>query len=274
MRLVLTPLVIALAGCGFRSQGTPGDGAADAALGDPDAVVDGPPAVPPDASTCDNGIKDPGELGIDCGEVCGEVCRTVFESDAETLAVFELNGDVMDSSANARHATLIGGTFEATSWGMGLSVPGSQAQGFQWNDYAGMIEHPYSIEMVVTAKDTACFKKLFGAKNNLDAGWYYCDKFDAYPNAAIGPELAANERHYFAIISRSASDIDVYLNGSFIGSTDAGFDAPPMAAIFFRDDTNTDDENLTGVIDAVRISSVARSESEIETIADRLAKQP
>ncbi|MGE0869406.1 MAG: LamG-like jellyroll fold domain-containing protein [Kofleriaceae bacterium] len=275
MKRVLAISVIALAACGFRSQA---GGGFDAPVSDPDASVDAPrdasPDGPPDAATCANGTKDPDELGVDCGMVCNTACLTVFEPDANTLALLELNGDVSDSSGNARDATLIGGTFESTSWGMGLALPGTQPQGFQWTDHAGLLAHPYTVEMVVTPTDTACFQKLFGAKNNMDAGWYYCDKFDAYPNEAIGPSLVANERHYFAIVSRSATEIDVYVNGAFIGSTDASFSAPPMAAIFFRDDTHTDDENLTGVVDAVRISNIARSESEIESVADRLAKQP
>jgi len=257
-------LLLLFVGCGFAP------GAA--------SVHDGGPDAPPDSllpPTCSDQIKNGNELDVDCGGSC-PACTTVFATDPDTLARFELNGDVTDSSGNARDATLLGGTFVTTSWGKGLSVTGEDPQGFKWTSYAGLIVHPYTIEMVVTPDDTSCWKKLFGSNDAVDTGWNYCSQLQTYaPNYMVGPNLVAHQRHYFAMVSTSSTMIDVYLNGTMIGSVGAGFTAPPGDAIFFRDDSQTGrGEMLSGVIEAVRISKIARTPAEILKTATRLAQQP
>jgi hypothetical protein len=199
----------------------------------------------------------------------------IFKADGSTLALFELDGDVTDSSGNDRNATLIGGEFVATAWGQGLSVPASDDQGFQWSAFANLIVHPYTIEMVVTPRDTGCWSKLFGPSDTVDTGWNYCDRFQTFPDNFVGPVLEADERHYFAIVSTSASTLNLFVNGTLVGAIDASFNAPPAEAIFFRDDTQTSrDEALDGVIDAVRISSKARTADEIAAVQTRLLTRP
>lgn len=200
----------------------------------------------------------------------------VFTTDSSTLAIFELNGDVTDSSGNGFDATLIGGTFVATSWGQGLSVPGGAVQGFEWTAHANLIAHPFTIEMVLTPVDVSCWRKLFGPDDALDIGWNYCMKFQTCcGDATVGPDLPAAQRHYLAIVSTSTTQDDVYINGTLAGSIHSGFTAPPSQAIFFRDDSQTSRmEALTGVIDAVRISGVARTPTEIAAIQTRLATRP
>ncbi len=202
--------------------------------------------------------------------------NNIFPTDASTLARFELNGDVTDSSGNGRDATLIGGTFVATSWGMGLRVPGTATQGMQWTAYASLLAHPYTIEMVVTPDSVSCWKKLFGPADNMDNGWHYCGTFQTYPSNMIGPVLSPGLRDYFALVSKSSTTFDVYENGTLVGSDEpTSFTAPPPEVIFFRDDTTSNrTEALAGVIDAVRISSVSRTQTEITAIATRLAQRP
>jgi hypothetical protein len=262
---------LAIGACSYA----PARGASD---DDPPAGVDGAVTTDPDApatATCSNGALDPDEVGIDCGGACAARCTTIFEADANTLALFELNGDLTDSSGNGRDATSIGGTFVPSAFGMGFSPGGTSTQGFQWTAFANMIAHPYTVEMVITPEATGCFKKLFGASDSADAGWYYCGRFRAYPNNSIGPDLGADERHYIAIVSTSASQVTVFVNGTSIGSTNAAITTPANAAIFFRDDTSTQrTENLSGVVDAVRISNKSRSLSEISAVQAKLATQP
>ena len=70
--------------------------------------------------------------------------------------------------------------------------------------------------------------------------------------------------------------IDVYLNGTFVGSTPAGdsgsFTDPIANAVFFEDGGRG--ENLIGVVDALRISSGARTPSEISAVQARLQTRP
>lgn len=259
----IAPALLLVSACGFSVAGTTSDGPAPIDTIDP--IDTGPSA------TCDDGVKNGGETGVDCGGSCPEHCDAMFTIDANTLAVFELNGDVLDTSGNHRDAALIGGTFVPTAWGQGLSVPGAATQGFQWNTYGALLVHPFTVEMVLTPAAVSCWRKLFGPDDTLDKGWNYCDKFHTYPGSTIGPNLTAGQRHYFAIVSTSSTTIDVYLNGTRLGGLDSSFTAPPAQAIFFRDDTQTGRaETLTGVIDAVRLSKVARTATEITMTQTRI----
>ena len=47
---------------------------------------------------------------------------SIFPPAADVAALFEFNGNVEDSSGNARHATLLGGHFVQTSCGSALAV--------------------------------------------------------------------------------------------------------------------------------------------------------
>jgi hypothetical protein len=253
--------LVCVAACGFSPSGS---------MESHDAGVDVPVAGP----SCSDQVLDGDEIDVDCGGSC-PACTQVFGTDDGTLARFELNGDTTDSSGHQRDATLIGGQFVATSWGMGLELPGTADQGFQWSAYANLLVHPYTIEMVVTPDDTSCYKKLFGPSDSMDNGWHYCGSFQTYPNNLVGPLLGAHQRHYFALVSTSATQIAVYINGTEVGTVDASFTAPPSEAIFFRDDTSTSRlEALAGVVEAVRISKVARTTQEITATATKLARQP
>ena len=219
------------------------------------------------------------DLGSDSGSGSGSDASSndnIFPADGDTLARFELNGDVTDSSGNRRDATLIGGSFVPTSWGMGLRVTGVATQGMQWTAYASLIVHPYTIEMVLTPTDVSCYKKLFGPSDSMDTGWHLCGTFQTYPNNMIGPALTANVRLYLALASTTSTTFDVYENGTLIASDQpTSFAAPPPEAIFFRDDSSTSRvETLSATIDAVRISKVARSQTEITQIAMKLAQRP
>lgn len=200
---------------------------------------------------------------------------SVFQSDPSTLALLELNGDVLDTSGNARSPTLIGGTFEATSWGMGLRLT-ADPQGLDWSAYAALLTPPYTIEMVVTPTSVDCWGKLLGAGDADDNGWYYCNGFQAFPSAEITDAgITAGTRHYVALVSTDTLNVDVYFQGVKIGSTAAPFTAPLSAAIFFRDDSvSTRDEIFRGVVEAVRISSVSRTSTEIAAVQAHLATRP
>jgi concanavalin A-like lectin/glucanase superfamily protein len=264
--------LVLVAACSFKHGVEPGasvDGnALDSAVAD--SASDGANTGP----SCTNGVRDGSELDVDCGGPACAPCTNIFAADENTLAVFELNGTLADGSGNNRNATLIGGSFVSTSGGMGFSLPGQQTQGFQWNAYAALLAHPYTVEFVVTPQSVSCWKKLFGPTDSGDSGWYYCGGLQSWPSQAFGPGFSANARHYIAIVSTSSTGIRAYVNGTSIG-TSSNFTAPGAAAIFFRDDTNTNrTEEVTGVVDAVRISKVARTATEIQAVQARLAAQP
>ncbi len=189
---------------------------------------------------------------------------SAFSNDEHTLARFEFNCGLIDESGNDRHGVPFGTpSFVSSRFGSGYHVS-TNPQGMDWSAYAALLTHPFTVEIALTPTDTSCGKKLFGSDDTDDAGWYYCDGgFQARPNTTLGSgTMAANTYHYLAMVSTSESTMDVYFNGAFIGNTPMSFTAPGSRAVFFSDE-DRGDERLDGVIDAMRISNVARSSAEI-----------
>ncbi len=206
----------------------------------------------------------------DVGDVLLE--DVIFPIDEGVLARLELNGDLRDSSGNERHATLIGGQFVDTALGTGLHVGPDDPLGIDWSPYAGLLSHPYTVEMVLTPASTSGFKKLFSFDDSSDNGWYYSSGgIRAYPNPGLGGQAQAGQLHYIAFVSTAPDQVDVYFQGALLGSTNASFTAPPSQAIFFRDDSSTGrGERVDAVVEAVRISGVSRTAEEIAAIQQRI----
>lgn len=279
----------------------------------PDASVDAAPdaTVAPDSGdagpSCTDGVHNGDELGIDCGTSCGATCSDVFESDADTLAIFELNGDVLDSSGNGRDATLLApfadagidagdpaNRFVDTEWGQGLSFVDTDSVdrpwGFDWSQYASELDDTFTIEMVLVPTASDCYQRLFAFEDQNDDGWYLCDGVTSYfgtsysvalPLADGGPaEVIVDERHYLAFVVHAAlnvdanvqSEVDIYLDGALLGTVTAAFLSPPTEAIFFEDFGGG--EQFDGVVDSVRISNGNRSAAEIAAVWDKLSEQP
>jgi hypothetical protein len=200
----------------------------------------------------------------------------VFPSASNVLAEFDFNNNTEDSSGNNRDAVLIGGDFVPTFFGIGLQVGGTSNSGIDWSDHASLLVHPYTIEMILTPQQTSSWRKLFSFDDSKDAGWYYrSEGIQAYPNAVIGSgQVKPGELHYLAFVSTALDQIDVYFQGELLGSTNASFTAPPVQAIFFKDDTATGGENLEATIEALRISDVARTSDEIAAVQQVLTRDP
>ena len=197
----------------------------------------------------------------------------IFPDVSNVQALFEFNNNVNDISGNGRHATLLGGSYTPTGLGMGLQIGTSNPTGVDWSAYAALLQHPYTIEMVVTPEDTSQWRKLFSFNDRSDNGWYYKNTgIQAYPHPVLGfGQVQAGERRYLAFVSTAANQINIYLDGILLGATPASFAAPPAQAIFFRDDTATSrNEQLRGVVDALRISNSARTGDEINTVQQNI----
>jgi hypothetical protein len=197
---------------------------------------------------------------------------SVFPPAANVLAQFEFNGSADDSSGNNRDGELLGGTFVSTRCGSGLRI-GEDTHGVDWSKFAAELIHPYTIEMILTPEQTSSYAKLFSSDASADAGWYYHSQgIRLYPNDWFGEgSVLEGEPHYLAFVSTAADTVDVYFQGVLLGSGDAGFTVPPTQAIFFKDDDATGNrESLRGVVDALRISSTARSANEIAAVQERV----
>ncbi len=118
--------------------------------------------------------------------------------DANVLARFSFNGNVEDVSGNERHGRLIGGQFVTSRFGQGLLVGQADSNGMDWSQYAGLLVHPYTIEMVLTPEETLNWRKLFSFSDTADNGWYYKNQgIQAYPHAVLGTnQLLPRQRHY------------------------------------------------------------------------------
>lgn len=196
-----------------------------------------------------------------------------FPPAENVLALFEFNGSADDSSGNNRSGALLGGNFVATACGNGLRIAES-THGLDWSEFAGELVHPYTIEMILTPEQTVSYAKLFSQDAALDSGWYYNQQgIRLYPNELLGAgSVTAGGVHYLAFVSTAADKVDVYFQGALLGSGSTSFTAPPTHAIFFKDDDATgNNESLQGVVEALRISSTARSASEIAAVQERVA---
>jgi hypothetical protein len=193
---------------------------------------------------------------------------TVFPVAQNVLAEFNFDDNVLDTSGQERHATLISGSYTTTVCGKGLVVGASQENGFQWSQYAGLLTHPYTVEIILTPKETSNWNKLFSFDDQRDNGWYYKNEgLQAYPNPVLGGgQVLANQQHYLAFVSTSESTIDIYFQGQLLGNSKASFTAPPTEAIFFKDDSAVRGEDLAATVEAVRISSTSRTVAEIAAV--------
>ena len=205
----------------------------------------------------------------------------VFASAEGVLAEFEFNGDAQDSSGSGRHATLLGGDFVPSEYGQGLHVylgidPDTYdvlPMGIDWSAYAQELHHPFTVEIVFTGFGWGGYEKLLSFDDTLDEGWYTVScGFEPWPNPGVGYwSLCPGQRHYLALVSTAQGEMDVYVDGTFFGSSASGLPPNLDEAIFFRDDTATSRwEQLDAVVDALRISGVARSADEIAMMQRRL----
>ncbi len=207
-----------------------------------------------------------------------------FGNDADVLARFEFNGALTDSSGNGRDIVALGtGGFEAAPWGQGVRIADTDPTGLSWTQHASLIQHPYTIEVVMTPEnlDGGGWRKIFSFDDADDNGWYYYNTggqwaIQDYPNRAVGAgAIEPGVQHYIAFVSTSPTSVEVYLQGELLGETETTFAAPPTEAIFFRDDSDTGRyEQFVGVVDALRISSVARTAEEILATYERVATGP
>ena len=207
-------------------------------------------------------------IRIDCK---ARELTTIFSADASTLLLLEFNGDMSDTSGRDQQPIpLRNHEYTGTCFGQGLVLPDSDPQGFDWSAYRGQLQHPFTIEMVINPTTTACWQKLLSHNDGSDAGLYYCNGINFFPNGGGGP--LASIDHYIAYVSTSANTANVYVNAQF--HTELTTFTNPTHAIFFRDDSHTGrNEQLDAVVDAMRISQGTRSMAEIQAVQERLATQ-
>ncbi|MCA9936582.1 MAG: hypothetical protein KC415_21755 [Anaerolineales bacterium] len=195
----------------------------------------------------------------------------IMPVDANVLALFPFDGDTTDISGNARHATLISGTFTTTVHSQGLALTGGLGveQGFQWNNYAHFLVPPYTIEMILTPTQTDEYAKLFGSDDTNDSGWYYfTEGLRSYPNDSLGVGMVLpNRSHYIAFVSQSITTTAVYFQGQYLGIANTDWMTSTLDAIFFNDDSDTTRyEQFAGIVEEVRISDVSRTAGEIAAV--------
>jgi hypothetical protein len=222
----------------------------------------------------------------------------VFDVDPSTLAVFELNGSLADTSGHGRNPTPwdpdagdAGGTFAPSSFGQSLVLPGDALEGFDWTAYAPLLTKPYTLEIVIVPTNVGCWGRLFTYDLAQDNGLYLCSGFQSYPSPTLSASFPVGERLYLAIVVHGNADagadaaaapdagddeLDVYANGTLLGTTPANYSSPPPQALFFKDNTSgvATTEYLPGTAEAVRISSGARTPEEIAAVQVRLATRP
>ena len=243
----------------------------------PPPVVDA--AKPKDAAV---------DAAVDAADAAppGPAADEVFDTDSNTLARFELNGDLKDTSGNGRNGVFFGPdggapTFVNTSFGKGLTLAGTLRQGIDWSAYANLLGSPFTIELVFTESNTTSYRRLFTHDLNDDNGLYTFEgALQCYPDPELrgdaGVPVKADVRTYVAVVytPRAAQQdlATIYVDGVLLGTASAAFTAPPTQALFFEDNANN--ESLVGTVEAIRVSKIERSAADIKKVQDRLAAKP
>jgi hypothetical protein len=196
-----------------------------------------------------------------------------FPSDDDTLAIFEFSGSVLDSSGNGRNATLLdpASTFIPSAYGSALVLPGvgsGQLQGFDWSAYASLLVPPYTVEVLLYPENLDSWNRLFTNDPTSDDGLYYLNgALQNYPDAPLaGSELPAQSVHCLAWSAPLTPDnvLDLYIDGEYLGQVGRAYDVPSVAWFLVDNTTGSGTgENLDGSVDAMRISSVARTGAEL-----------
>jgi Concanavalin A-like lectin/glucanases superfamily len=196
----------------------------------------------------------------------------VFDNDAATVARFEFNGNVNDQSANARNATMMGGTYIPSRFGQALRFEGTAAQTVDWSAHAARLAHPFTVEIVYSADMYEPYQKILSHDQTLEDGWYLRFGFRSFPgnNELTSTDFIPGRSMYLAMVSTDATNMNVYLNGALLGATANPVPSPPPAAQFFHDDTDGT-ESFKGTVEAMRISNVARTEAELQAIQSKVA---
>lgn len=196
-----------------------------------------------------------------------------FPSDDDTLAIFEFSGDVLDSSGNGRNATLLDptSTFAPSVYGSALVLPGVGAgllQGFDWSAHKELLVPPYTIEAILYPENLDSWNRLFTHDSASDNGLYYFNgSVQNYPDSSLpGEPLPVQEVHCIAWSAPVSPEnvLDMYVDGEYLGRVGRPYDEPDVAW-FLADNVSGggEGENLDGFVDALRISSVARTGTEL-----------
>jgi cysteine-rich repeat protein len=222
---------------------------------------------------CDdrNLLNNDGCSALCLEEFCGDGVvnardSQIFLPAPGVLAEFEFEGNTLDTSGNHRDASLLGGSFVPGQFGQALQLSAGGPMGLDWSAFASSLVHPYTIEMVLTPGQTLNFAKLFSSNDTSDQGWYYVSRgFTDFPAGSVGGGLMLdNQRHYLAFVSTSATTMNVFFQGFFLGGVTTSFTSPPPQAVFFRDDSASGRrEQVVGKIEGLRISGVSRDAAEI-----------
>jgi|GEM_PF-1686201 len=194
-----------------------------------------------------------------------------FPTDSNTLAIFEFNGNVNDSSGNNRHAVLINGssTFVPSTFGQGLDLPdvNNQGQGIDWSAYKSLLVPPYTVEVLVYPETLSSWNRLFTQDTDDDNGLYYDDgSLVNYPDDSLdGVSLPVQTLHCLAWSApvSPANVLNLYIDGQFLGQVGRTYNEPTVAHFFMDDTTDVPNENINGYADAMRISNVARTDTEL-----------
>lgn len=197
-----------------------------------------------------------------------------FPVDENTLAIFEFNGNVQDSSGNNRHATLLNAssTYSTSTFGQGLVLPNQSNvyQGIQWNAYKSLLVAPYTVEVLVFPEDVEDYARLFTHDTLDDDGlYYYQGTLINYPDDGLsGVSLASSTLHCLAWAAPAspANKLNLYLDGDYLGQVNRAYDEPSIAHFFMDNTENAPNENILGYVDAMRISNVVRTNAELASV--------
>ena len=214
--------------------------------------------------------------------------QLVFEQSENVLTQLEMNGSLDDASGQNRPGHLVGRPtmrFVDSDFGQALLVEGGN-DAFDWTyNHASGLRAPWTVELVFTiTRFPGNWCKILGHDPDSEQGIWL--KGTEPKNVSVWPDGNRSEfvwrfdEHewldqvtYLAFASPMPDQLIVYLNGRRLdraSPSSDGLDMPNQVFSFFQRTRSPENNNVTALIDAVRISSVARTDEEIQRVWQRI----
>ena len=203
--------------------------------------------------------------------------RPPLDTTPATVALYDFDGDLgaVNPDPALPPLTAIGGgdvEFRPSFLGKGLWLHGARVDratptaGLDWSGNAGRLVHPYTVDLVLNVGSVIGRHQLFGTNLNGDDGWFLDEgRFQAGVSPPVETAFPEGSLHLLTVRSFDEATVDVFIDGSLVGTTPMGFTAPASGAFFFPG------SSFEGVIESMGISAETVTVDEIVSRAQLVA---
>ncbi len=195
-------------------------------------------------------------------DVSGQNRHAVLR-DGQTLA------DIQDSPSGSGKALFT----EARG---GPNINDRLPMGLDWSAFADLLVPPFSIEMLLwPTGDLHDERKLIGTNDAAFQGLAYrSNGLKGGSAAVLGMDsLQVNDLHYLTFVFVNDTEVRVYAQGEFLGTTIMPNFFLPASGVYLVSDDRSRTDQLTGFVESVRICRGRLEDGEVQAHWASLARQ-